>query len=130
MKTTKANSDAGGHFLRPKLRTGLNPEKSALPSMTQPEQLQPLERILSHRNQGIPVPYFNGVFSDEDTPDLQKMDFIDIAQLRETTTQGIEQANEDLHAINVQMEKLRQEAYNQAQKEQEEKEKPPVSPSA
>lgn len=129
---TPKKVDAGGYILRPHLRTGLNPEKSVLPSMTQPEQLQPLERILSHRNQGIPVPVFNGVFSESDTPDLDKMDFVDIAQLRELTAEGIEASKEDLHAINVKMEHLRQEQYNLAQqrKQEEAQEKPPVSPKS
>jgi len=130
MKTKK--EDNGAQTLRPKLRTGLYPEQNSLPSMTQPEQLQPLERILSHRNQGIPVPIFNGIFNDQDTPDIQKMDFIDIAQLREETTIGVQAAKEDLHAINVEMEKRRQDAYIRAQKQKEEenREKPEVSPKS
>lgn len=83
-----------------------NSERSSLPSMTMPEQITPLERLLSHRNQGIPVPWFNGVFSEQDTPDLSKMDFIEIAQLKETTQEGIELAKQDLHAIEVQLQNL------------------------
>jgi len=98
---------ASGRLVRGRLlRVGENPEKSILPSMTEPEQLTSLDVILRHRLQGIPVPYFNGVFSDTDTPDLQKMDFIELAQLREQTAEGIEAAKQDLHALNKAMEDL------------------------
>lgn len=83
-----------------------DPERSLLPSLTQPEQLTPLEKILSFRNQGIPVPTFHGVFSEIDTPDLYKMDFVEIAQLKDDTNASIAAAKEDLHAINVRMEEL------------------------
>lgn len=101
-----------------------NPELSRQPDMTMPEQVTPLERILKHRMQGIPVPVFNGVFSEHETPDINKMDFIELAQLREETAQGIELAKQDFHALTKQME----EALKPIPKPEEVQEKPEVSP--
>lgn len=75
-------------------------------SLTEPLQVQPLEKLLAHRQQGAPVPYFNGVFTDRDTPDIFKMDAGEILLLREETAEGIRQAQEDLHAINKAYETL------------------------
>lgn len=88
------------------LRTEVS-EVNELPSMTRPEQVRPLDVLLRHRAQGIPVPVFNGVFSDSDTPDISKMDFIEIAELREITAQNIELAKEDFHALTKRFEELK-----------------------
>jgi len=110
-------------------QTGFDPEKSNQVSMTEPDQVHPLEKILTHRNRGIPVPVFNGVFSSEDTPDIQKLDFIEIAQLREETQAIKEAANEDLHALNKAHEALLQKQQDALrQKREEGQEKPQVSP--
>lgn len=95
-------------------------EKSVGISMTRPESVQPLEVLLKHRATNVAVPYFNGVFTNQDTPDIFKMDFTDIAELRDTTAEGIEAAKEDLHALNKRYEELRQ---IEAQKAHEEAEK-------
>lgn len=92
------------------------------PSMTRPDSVVPLEQLLNHRQKGIPIPYFNGVFSEEDTPDIQKMDFLEIAQLREDTAAGIEAAKEDYHALTKQMEELKKPKAPEPVKEAE---KPP-----
>lgn len=98
--------------LEPRVRLRLNqlltsPERSGTqPSLAEPQQVVPLERLLQHRNKGIPVPVFNGVFSEQDTPDIQKLDFVEIALLKEQTTEGIQQSKEDLHALNKQYEQL------------------------
>jgi len=108
------------------VRTGLNPERSILPSLTEPEQVTPLELILNHRSRGIPVPIFNGVFSDQDTPDLMKMDFIEIAQLKETTLEGITQAKEDLHALTKRYEELIKPLPTKKEVEGDEGPEPPL----
>lgn len=116
---------------RPRLRRNIlqdSPETShLLPTMAEPQQVVPLERLLNHRNHGIPVPVFNGVFSEEDTPDIQKMDFVDIAYLKEQTAEGIKQSQEDLHALNKQYEELLRDQAEKARRAKEEAEKPKVS---
>jgi len=103
-----------------------SPERSILPSLTEPEQVTPLEKILQQRMQGIPVPYFNGVFSETDTPDLQKLDFIDIAKLRDETAEGIELAKQDYHALTKRLEELLHPVPDKEEVKKEEK--PLVSP--
>lgn len=93
-------------------------EVNKLPSMTEPQQVKPLDRLLQDLASGIPVPQFHGVFSDQDTPDIDKLDFVAIAQLRDDTLEGIELAKEDYHNLTVRMEELKKQAL-QASKESE-----------
>jgi len=75
--------------------------------MTRPEQVKSLDLLLQHRERGIPVPYFNGIFAEEDTPDIFKMDFVEIAELRDITAENIELAKEDYHALTKRYEELK-----------------------
>lgn len=119
--------------LEPRVRLRFNqlhksPETSwTMPTMAEPQQVVPLDRLLNHRNQGIPVPVFNGIFNENDTDDLQKMDFVELAELREQTSDAISQAKEDIHAINKQYEQLLRDEAEKARRAKEETEKPKVS---
>lgn len=85
-------------------------EINDLPSLTEAEQVQPLEKLLKHRMQGIPVPTFQGGYSDLDFPDFEKMDFSEIRELRELTKQEIEGLEEDFHRQTKALEKAQEEA--------------------
>lgn len=84
-----------------------------MPSMTEPEQVKPLETLLKHRMQGIPIPTFNGSFHQEDLPNVFKMDFIEIAEAREQTQERIAQLQEDHHNLTVELAKHHQPAEPQ-----------------
>lgn len=78
-------------------------------SKTEAQQVKPLEVLLAHRMQGIPVHTFPGAFSDEDYPDFDKMDFDEIQRYRDELTEEIEDLHEKHHAFTkAQEQKLEQ----------------------
>jgi len=107
MKTNLTKKLGGARLFKHMLRTEVS-EVNRKPSMTEPDQVRPLDVLLKNRMKGIPVPFFNGVFSETDTPDISKLDFVEIAQLREDTAIGIDQAKEDYHALTKRMEEIKQ----------------------
>lgn len=77
------------------LRTVGITEQDFGPSMTEAQQVKPLELILKHRLQGIPVEEFHGVYSNEDFHDFNKMDFSEIFEYREQLSEQILTMKED-----------------------------------
>lgn len=67
--------------------------------LTQPDQVKPLEMILKHQAQGIPVPQFNGVYlgDDKEPLELYKMDAIEINQFRAKLLDDMEVLEKDYH---------------------------------
>jgi len=76
-------------------------------SVTQPDQVKHLDEILRRRQSGIHPEYFNGGYNSLDTADVQKMDFVELAQYREETKQHIQALNEDYHYLTHQLEEQR-----------------------
>lgn len=81
-------------------------------SKTEAQQVKPLEQLLAHRMQGIPVHEFHGAFSDEDYPDFDKMDFDEIERYREGLVEQISDLQEQHHAYT----KAQEAKIEQAQK--------------
>lgn len=95
---------------KPLLRTS-DEEITDAPSLTEQNQVKPLEVLLRHRMQGIPVDEFRGEYSDNDYPDLDKMDFEQQYDYRQGLADEIENIQEEIQRTNKAMEaKQRAEA--------------------
>lgn len=59
-------------------------------SLTQPEQVRPLDQILRQRMAGIPVPDNGGAYSESDYPDFEFMDPLQILEYRDELSDKME----------------------------------------
>jgi len=101
----------GGHlFLN---RKPLGFETNTQPSMTEPNQVQDLKTLIIGRNRGIVPTFFNGKYSEYDTEDIQKMDFIELRDYRDRVAAQAEQLENEFKALTNQMEQVRARSLEQ-----------------
>jgi len=95
------------------------------PSMTESSGVKPLEQILKHRAQGVPVEVFRGEFSDSDYPDFNKMDFSEIANYRDNLDYEIEQLKLEHHASTLALSEYEEKAKKQLSEDKKDEPKQP-----
>ena len=88
------------------------------PSMTEQGQVQDLATLIVSRNRGVNPIYFNGRYSQYDTADIQKLDFIELRELRDNVLEQQEQLKADHHKLTVELEKKRKELISDEIKKQ------------
>ena len=88
------------------------------PSMTEQGQVQDLATLIVSRNRGVNPIYFNGRYSQYDTADIQKLDFIELRELRDNILEQQEQLKADHHKLTVELEKKREELISDEIKKQ------------
>lgn len=76
-------------------------------SLTEPNQVQSLSDLLVGRNRGIVPTFFNGTYSEYDTEDIQKMDFVELRDYRERVQAHAERLENEFKALTNQMEQRR-----------------------
>lgn len=59
-------------------------------SMTVPDQTIPLKELIERHTRGLPVPTFVPLFSDEELPNIQKMDLAEIEEYKRQLAEDIE----------------------------------------
>lgn len=79
-------------------------------SVTEPNQVQSLKEILVKRARGIHPTFFNGAYSEYDTEDIQKMDFIELRDYRERVAAHAQQLKDEYKALTNKMEQVRAKA--------------------
>lgn len=101
-------------------------EHNTMPSMTEANQVKPLDVLVRHLKEGRPVPQMAGDYSEIDTPDFFKMSFEEHAEYRESLADKIESLREEWQVATKELserkqreleEKLRQELKIELQKE-------------
>lgn len=65
-------------------------------SRTVPDMSMSLRELLEKHTRGFPVPQFQGVYSDEELPDLDRLDLTEIQEIREGVALGIEDLKLDI----------------------------------
>lgn len=101
------------------------------PSETVPDMTIPLELMLERTQSGIPVPTRQDGYSDEDYPDIFKMDEFELAMFRESLAEQMTEMQDQLHiaskALEEKEELARKNAVTKQQEETDKKsEKEPV----
>lgn len=84
-----------------KIRTSANaPEHLFYPtgqSMTVPNQVPDLRQMIHRKKTGMAVPVFDGIYSEEDYPEFEKMDVLEVLQYRNNLTEIIQEKERELH---------------------------------
>jgi len=88
------------------------------PSMTEQGQVQDLATLIVSRNRGVNPIFFNGRYSQYDTADIQKLDFIELRELRDNVLEQQEILKADHHKLTVELEKKRKELISDEIKKQ------------
>jgi len=94
----------------------LNPSISEVnlhPSLTEPNQVQDLKTLIIGRNRGIVPTFFNGKYSEFDTEDIQKMDFVQLRDYRDRVAAQSKQLEDEFKALTNQMEQTRSKALEE-----------------
>lgn len=65
-------------------------------SITVPDQTLSLRTLLDRHTRGLPVPMNQGTYSDQDLPDLNRLDFTEIDALKEANRDDIQYYRERL----------------------------------
>ena len=87
-------------------------------TMTEQGQVQDLATLIVSRNRGVNPIFFNGRYSQYDTADIQKLDFIELRELRDNVLEQQEQLKADHHKLTVELEKRRKELISDEIKKQ------------
>ena len=88
------------------------------PSLTEQGQVQDLATLIVSRNRGVNPIFFNGRYSQYDTADIQKLDFIELRELRDNVLEQQEHFKADHHKLTVELEKKRKELISDEIKKQ------------
>ncbi|QCS37352.1 hypothetical protein [Tortoise microvirus 90] len=71
-------------------------EKSGGISQTVPDQSLSLRELVTRQSQGLPIPMKHPIFSDQEIPDLKKLDLAEIQELKEVAASQVNSLRQKL----------------------------------
>lgn len=100
------------------IRTSLNYDPSEFDvfeyvdpvSETVPDQVMDLRELLQRSTSGIPIPTRADGYSEEDYPDIWKMDEFELAEFRENLAHKMQEMQSELHVSSKKLEELEEKA--------------------